>query len=53
MSEREVSTGDGRTLRVAQDGDASGTAVMVLHGSPGSRLLDPADVARARGRGSG
>jgi pimeloyl-ACP methyl ester carboxylesterase len=51
MSEREVKTRDGRTLRVAEAGDASGTPVMMLHGTPGSRLLDPADVIRARTKG--
>lgn len=48
MSERNVTTPGVRTLRVAEAGDPSGTPILWLHGSPGSRLIDPGNDARAR-----
>jgi pimeloyl-ACP methyl ester carboxylesterase len=36
--ERDVTTPDGRTLRVREDGPADGPAVVAHHGTPGSRL---------------
>jgi pimeloyl-ACP methyl ester carboxylesterase len=51
MSERDVTTRDGRLLRVVEAGDPTGVPVMCLHGTPGSRLLEPEDVARATRRG--
>ncbi len=48
MSERDVIAADGRRLRIAEEGDPNGTPVLWLHGSPGSRLIDPANGARAR-----
>jgi pimeloyl-ACP methyl ester carboxylesterase len=50
VSERDVRTPDGRTLRVAEAGDPAGTPILWLHGSPSSRLIDPATAARARER---
>jgi pimeloyl-ACP methyl ester carboxylesterase len=38
MSGGEVITRDGRTLAYEQNGDPSGNAIFVLHGTPGSRL---------------
>ncbi|MGH2857746.1 MAG: alpha/beta fold hydrolase [Gaiellaceae bacterium] len=51
MSEREVSTPDGRVLRVYEDGDPGGVPVLCHAGTPGSGLLFAADVARTRLRG--
>ncbi len=51
MSERDVTTADGRTLRVTDVGDPDGVPVITLHGMPGSRLPWSVDVARARQRG--
>jgi pimeloyl-ACP methyl ester carboxylesterase len=51
MSEHDVTTQDGRVLRVAEAGDPAGVPVLYLHGMPGSRLLEPDDVARATRRG--
>jgi pimeloyl-ACP methyl ester carboxylesterase len=48
VSERDVIAADGRRLRIAEEGDPTGTPVVWLHGSPGSRLIDPAAAARAR-----
>ncbi len=48
MSERDIIAADGRRLRIAEEGDPTGTPVVWLHGSPGSRLIDPAAAARAR-----
>lgn len=46
-----VQTSDGRTLAYEQQGDASGTPVFILHGTPGSRLSgqhpDEAEVTAA------
>jgi pimeloyl-ACP methyl ester carboxylesterase len=51
MTDHEVTTHDGRTLAVREEGDPGGVPVMFLHGMPGSRLLDPTDVERAGRRG--
>ncbi len=51
MSERDVTAADGRRLRIAEEGDPNGTPIVWLHGSPGSRLIDPATAARAREKG--
>ncbi len=51
MNERDITTRDGRTLRVREDGAADGVPVLSLHGTPGCGLLDPGDVARAQRRG--
>lgn len=51
MIESDITTRDGRTLRIAQDGDLGGVPVLYHHGEPGSRLLEPQDVARAHRRG--
>jgi pimeloyl-ACP methyl ester carboxylesterase len=48
VSERNVTAADGRTLRITEEGDPSGTPILWLHGSPGSRLIDPANASRAR-----
>ncbi len=44
-------TGDGRTLQVLERGDPDGRPVMVLNGSPNSRLLFDPDVRRAEQQG--
>jgi pimeloyl-ACP methyl ester carboxylesterase len=47
--ERTVRTPDGRTLAVAEWGDPNGVPVIMLHGTPGSRLghwRDPSIYAR-------
>lgn len=51
MNERDVPTRDGRRLRITEEGDPGGVPVLRHHGTPGSRLLEPEDVARARRRG--
>ncbi len=51
MREHTVSTADGRTLRVQEDGSPDGPAIFSLHGSPGSRLLYSVHVDDARRRG--
>ncbi|HET8657682.1 MAG TPA: alpha/beta hydrolase [Micromonosporaceae bacterium] len=48
---REVRTGDGRRLGVAQWGDLAGVAVFSLHGTPGSRLARPPDEDAVRRMG--
>jgi pimeloyl-ACP methyl ester carboxylesterase len=50
MSERNITAADGRTLRIAEEGDPDGTPILWLHGSPGSRLIDPSTAARAQER---
>jgi pimeloyl-ACP methyl ester carboxylesterase len=49
--ERDVHLGDGRTLRVREDGDLRGSPVFSFHGTPGSRLLYPKHVQDAARRG--
>ena len=51
MIDRDVTTRDGRTLRVRDDGDPAGVPVLTLHGMPGARLVHEPDVERARARG--
>ena len=51
MNERDVHTRDGRTLRISQAGEIGGVPGLCHHGMPGSRLLEPTDVARAHRRG--
>ena len=51
MTDHDIITRDGRRLRVSQAGDPGGVPVLCLHGTPGSRLLEPTDVARAQRRG--
>lgn len=42
--EHRVSTPDGRTLAVAEWGDPDGVPVILLHGTPGSRIGWPLDL---------
>jgi pimeloyl-ACP methyl ester carboxylesterase len=49
--EREVVAGDGRRLRIVEDGVATGPGVFMLHGSPGSRFLYAKHVQDARSVG--
>ena len=51
MSERDVTLRDGRTLHVYDEGDPDGFVVLDHHGTPGSGLMYPPDVALARERG--
>jgi pimeloyl-ACP methyl ester carboxylesterase len=51
VTEHEVTTSDGRVLKVREEGDPAGVPVVFLHGMPGSRLLEPTDVLRAQRRG--
>ena len=51
MSEHELLTRDGRTLKVLERGDPAGRPVVVHHGMPNSRILSDADVASAQARG--
>jgi pimeloyl-ACP methyl ester carboxylesterase len=51
MRELDVSTPDGRTLRVLDAGPADGAPVLVHNGSPNSRLLYGHDVERAQAQG--
>src|SRR5579871_40927 len=47
VRDREVATGDGRTLRVQEGGDLDGQPVLLHGGTPNSRLLYPAHAAVA------
>ena len=51
MEEHAVITGDGRTLKVLERGDAAGRPVLVHNGTPNSRLLYDDSVASAQQRG--
>jgi pimeloyl-ACP methyl ester carboxylesterase len=51
VTDHDITTRDGRRLRISEDGDRTGVPVIILHGMPGSRLLEPTDVARATRRG--
>jgi pimeloyl-ACP methyl ester carboxylesterase len=51
MPERDVSAGDGRTLRIREEGDPAGVPVITLHGTPGSRMLWSGSAAAAAQRG--
>jgi len=44
MHEHEVVTGDGRVLKVLEDGDPAGRLVLVHNGMPNSRLLFARDA---------
>jgi pimeloyl-ACP methyl ester carboxylesterase len=45
---RTVQVGDGRSVAYAEWGDAEGVPVIVLHGTPGSRLGRPPDEDKIR-----
>jgi pimeloyl-ACP methyl ester carboxylesterase len=51
MTERDVTTADGRTLRVEEDGDPGGVAVLRHNGTPTSRVLGRDEVGTARAHG--
>ena len=51
VEEHAVITGDGRTLKVLERGDAAGRPVLVHNGTPNSRLLYDDSVASAQQRG--
>jgi pimeloyl-ACP methyl ester carboxylesterase len=51
MSERDVTTPDGRTLRVVDDGDPDGVAVLRHNGTPTSRVLGRDEIVTARAHG--
>jgi len=48
---RTISTEDGYDLRINEAGQLDGIPVLVLHGTPGSKLLSPALVDDARAQG--
>jgi pimeloyl-ACP methyl ester carboxylesterase len=47
----DVLTGDGRSLRVREDGDPQGVPVVTNHGDPGGRTVPPAAVRFAQEHG--
>lgn len=49
--ERRFTAPDGRTVAVAEWGDPDGVPVIGLHGTPGSRLGHPVDLAGVRAAG--
>lgn len=51
MNELDVTLRDGRTLHVYDHGDPDGPVVVQHHGTPGSGLAYPPDVAKAAERG--
>jgi pimeloyl-ACP methyl ester carboxylesterase len=51
MTELDVTLRDGRTLHVYDNGDPTGNAVVLHHGTPGSGLTYPPDLELARERG--
>ncbi len=51
MSDRDITTPDGRTLRVRDDGDPGGASVLAFFGTPGSRELPARAVAAPHDRG--
>jgi pimeloyl-ACP methyl ester carboxylesterase len=51
VSERDITLRDGRTLHIYDDGDPDGHVLVEHHGTPGSGLMYPPDLARARDRG--
>jgi pimeloyl-ACP methyl ester carboxylesterase len=48
---RTISTKDGRELRISEAGQSDGVPILVHHGTPGSRLLNPLNVEDAQSRG--
>ena len=48
---RTVTVADGRSIGVAQWGDAGGAPIVVLHGTPGSRMTRPPDEDAVRRAG--
>jgi pimeloyl-ACP methyl ester carboxylesterase len=51
MTELDVTLRDGRTLHVYDQGDPNGNVVVQHHGTPGSGLVYPPDIEKARERG--
>lgn len=51
MREHDVTTSDGRTLKVLERGDPNGRPVLTHNGTPNSRLLFDGDADRAAARG--
>jgi pimeloyl-ACP methyl ester carboxylesterase len=51
MSESDVTTRDGRVLRVSVEGDETGVPVLAIPGTPGSRRRPDREITRARERG--
>ena len=51
LIERQIVAADGRALQVLERGDGNGRPVLVHNGTPNSRLLFDADVARAERQG--
>jgi len=51
VTELDVTLGDGRKLHVYDEGDPSGAAIVVHHGTPSSGRLYPAHVGDAGARG--
>jgi pimeloyl-ACP methyl ester carboxylesterase len=51
MTDHDVTFRDGRTLKVSEGGDPTGTPVLTHHGMPGGRLLDPIALAAAQRQG--
>jgi pimeloyl-ACP methyl ester carboxylesterase len=47
VTEHRISTPDGRALQVSEHGDPTGPAVLVHHGTPGSRIVSKAEIERA------
>lgn len=48
MRDFDVQRPGGRTLRVREEGDATGVPVFGLHGTPGSRVMHPLHIEAAR-----
>jgi pimeloyl-ACP methyl ester carboxylesterase len=51
MTELDVTLRDGRTLHVYDQGDPNGNVVVQHHGTPGSGLVYPPDIEKARESG--
>ncbi len=47
MTERDITTRDGRTVRIAEYGDSAGTPVLTHNGTPSSRLVFEPHAERA------
>ena len=52
LTERTITTPDGRALRVVEAGDPTGPAILAHHGTPCSARLPPAAVRDAQARGA-